>query len=205
MQGLVRVNTGTVYARHCFVPVLPAFHARYPDIEIELAVDDRRIDGIAQQADVTIRTGPLDDSALVARKLGEGRRIICASRAYLRRHGKPKTTEDLARHSCFRMTTAGRLGQWMMRTPGGAVPFSVKGWITVDSVDVMLDMVRQGMGIARLPSFIVKADLEAGRLVALMSEHHVADPVAVTALMPPGRQHLPRVRAIVDFLAERFA
>ena len=59
--------------------------------------------------------------------------------------------------------------------------------------------------IARLPSFIVKADLEAGRLVALMSEHHVADPVAVTALMPPGRQHLPRVRAIVDFLAERFA
>ena len=187
------------------MPVLPAFQACYPDIEIELAVDDRRIDVIAQQADVTIRTGPVDDSALVARKLGEGRRIICASRTYLRRHGKPKTAEDLARHSCFRMTTAGRLGQWMMRTPGGAVPFSVKGWITVDSVDVMLDMVRQGMGIARLPSFIVKADLEAGRLVALMSEHHVADPVAVTALMPPGRQHLPRVRAIVDFLAERFA
>ena len=204
-RGLVRVNAGTAYAKYCLVPALAAFHARYPEIEIELGIDDRRVDLVAQQIDVAIRTGPLDDSALVTRKLGDAERIICASRAYLKRHGKPKSPDDLARHSCLRMTAAGRLGEWWMRADDGLVPFKVKGWITCDSVDIMFDMVRQGIGIARLPSFLLRDDLKSGALVALMAEHHVADPFPVTALMPPGRQHLPRVRALVDHLAGRFA
>jgi DNA-binding transcriptional LysR family regulator len=203
-RGLVRLNAGTVYARHCLMPILGGFHARYPDIEIELGVDDRHVDLIAQQIDVAVRTGALADSTLVARKLGEGTRVICASRGYLRRHGRPRVPADLARHHCLRMTSAGRLGEWWMRHDGGLAPFRVKGWITCDSVDIMFDMVRQGIGIARLPSFLVRDHLKSGALVALMSEHHVAEPFPVTALMPPGRQHLPRVRALVDYLADRF-
>lgn len=91
-----------------------------------------------------------------------------------------------------------------MSTDGDIVAFKVKGWITINSVDLMYDMVRRGFGIARLPSFLVRDDLASGALVALMSEYHVADPFPVTALMPSGRQHLPRVRALVDYLADHF-
>jgi DNA-binding transcriptional LysR family regulator len=203
-RGLVRLNVGTAYAKHCLMPSLAGFHARYPDIEIELSIDDQHVDVIGRQIDVAIRTGALGESTLVTRKLGDADRIICASRAYLRRHGKPKSPKDLGRHSCLRMTAAGRLAEWWMRTEDGLVPFRVKGWITCDSVDIMFDMVRQGMGIARLPSFLVRDDLKSGALVALMTEHHVAAPFPITALMSPGRQHLPRVRALVDHLAEHF-
>ena len=203
-RGLVRLNAGTAYAKHGLLPILSGFHARYPDIEIELSIDDRRIDVIAQQIDVAIRTGSLNDSALIVRKLGEADRIICASRAYLRRQGKPTTMEDLARHTCLRMTAAGRLAEWSMRTTDGVAPFKVKGWITVNSVEIMYDMVRRGFGIARLPSFLVRDDLTSGALVALMTDCHVAEPFPVTALMPPGRQHLPRVRALVDYLADHY-
>jgi DNA-binding transcriptional LysR family regulator len=91
-----------------------------------------------------------------------------------------------------------------MRQAGGLVPFRVKGWITCDSVDIMFDMVRHGIGIARLPSFLVRDDVKSGARVALLAEHHVAEPFPVTALMPPGRQHLPRVRVLVDYLADHF-
>src|SRR4051812_20100371 len=99
-RGLVRLNVGTAYAKHGLMPLLAGFHARYPDIEIELGIDDRHVDVIAGQIDVAIRTGALGESTLITRKLGEADRIICASRAYLRRHGKPKSPKDLARHSC---------------------------------------------------------------------------------------------------------
>jgi DNA-binding transcriptional LysR family regulator len=203
-RGLVRLNAGTAYAKHCLLPLLPGFHARYPEIEIELGIDDRHVDVIAAQVDIAVRTGALADSTLVTRKLGEGARIICASRGYLRRHGRPRSPADLARHRCLRMTAAGRLGEWWMRQDGGLVPFRVKGWITCDSVDVMFDMVRHGIGIARLPSFLVRDDLKSGALIQLLAEHHVAEPFPVTALMPPGRQHLPRVRVLVDYLAAHF-
>lgn len=91
-----------------------------------------------------------------------------------------------------------------MHSEDSIAPFKVKGWITVDSVDLMFDMVRQGLGIARLPSFLIRDDLRSGELAALMSDYHVAEPFPVTALMPPGRQHLPRIRVLVDHLADRF-
>jgi DNA-binding transcriptional LysR family regulator len=80
------------------MPILSGFHARYPDIEIELGVDDRHVDLIAQQIDVAVRTGALGDSTLVARKLGEGTRVICASRGYLRRNGRQHRADDAGRH-----------------------------------------------------------------------------------------------------------
>lgn len=203
-KGLVRLNTGTAFAKHCLIPALPSFHERYPEIEIEIGIDDRRIDIVAQHLDVAIRTGPLDDTSLVARKLGEGHRVICASRDYLERHGVPQTPNDLQRHSCLRMTRAGPLAEWWMRGDEGLTPFKVKGWVSVDTVDLMSDMVRRGLGIARLPDFLVQADLDSGALVALMADLHVAEAFALTALMPPGRQHLPRVRALVDHLADHF-
>jgi DNA-binding transcriptional LysR family regulator len=202
-RGLVRVNTGSAFAKHKLIPALPDFRARFPEIEIELGIDDRRIDVIAQQVDVAIRSGPLGDSQLVARKIGEARRVVCASRAYVKRHGKPRSPEDLARHSCLVLAGHARLAEWPMRIGSAVSPVRVKAWMTCDSADVLLDLVRAGLGIARLSSFLMEDALASGAIVSLLTDHHVPEPVPSTALMPPGRQHLPRVRAFVDFLVER--
>ena len=202
-RGLVRVNTGSAFAKHRLIPVLPDFRARFPDIEIELGIDDRRIDVIAQQVDVAIRSGSLSDSQLVARKIGDARRVICASRGYIKRHGRPKSPEDLAHHSCLVLAGNARLAEWPMRQGTGVSLVKVKAWMTCDSADVLLDLVRADLGIARLSSFMMDDALASGSIVSLLVDHHVPEPLPTTALMPPGRQHLPRVRAFVDFLVER--
>ncbi|MEJ1160991.1 LysR family transcriptional regulator [Prosthecomicrobium sp. N25] len=201
-RGLVRVNTGTAFARHRLAPILPAFHERYPDVSIELSVADRRVDIIGEQIDVAIRTGPLDDSTLVARRLGSATRVITASPAYLARHGVPRTPADLARHTCLRLTGYSRLAEWPLRVGGTVVPVKVSGAVTSDSADAILDMTLAGLGISRLAGFILEDAIAAGRLVPLLVDHHVSEEVPITALMPPGRQALPRVRALVDFLVE---
>jgi DNA-binding transcriptional LysR family regulator len=204
-RGLIRVNTGTAFARHRLLPELPAFRERYPDVSIDLAIADRRIDLLAEQADVAIRTGDLGDSALVGRRIDAMRRIICASPAYLARHGTPREPSDLLRHQCLRLTGFARLAEWPFRTDGKVHALPVTGAITCDNAEMLLEMAVQGLGIARFGDFLAEEALADGRLVPVLTDRHVAEPSAITALMPPGRQHLPRVRVFVDFLIERAA
>lgn len=200
-RGLLKVNTGTAYAKHRLAPLLPAFQTRYPDISLELSIADRRIDVIGEQIDVAIRTGGSGDSSLITRRLGDMRRIICASPAYLARHGEPTVPADLARHNCLLLSGFARLAAWPMRTDGGITEMNVKGTVTCDSAELLLDMTLAGLGIARFGDFLAEEALARGDLVPLLVKHHVVEVQPISALMPPGRQHLPRVRAFVDFLA----
>jgi DNA-binding transcriptional LysR family regulator len=200
-KGLIRVNTGTAFAKHRLAPLLPAFQAAYPDIRLELSIADRRIDVIGEQVDVAIRTGYSDDSGLIARKIGEMRRVICASPAYVARHGAPRGPADLARHNCLLLTGFARLAEWPMRIDGRIINMTVSGSVTSDSAELLLDMTLAGLGVARFGDFLAEQALAEGRLVPLLVEHHVVEPSPISALTPPGRQGLPRVKAFVDFLA----
>jgi len=202
-RGLLRVNTSTAFARHRLVPRLGAFRARYPEVRLELSVNDRRVDLLAEQLDIAIRTGEVGDSPLVQRRLETDRRIICASPAYLARRGTPASPEDLAKHDCLLLHGLARLAEWPFRQGGRVVARPVAPALTCDTAEVMLDMALAGLGIVRLTGFMLRDALEAGRLVPLLEAEHVSEPVPITALMPPGRQHLPRVRAFLDTLAER--
>jgi DNA-binding transcriptional LysR family regulator len=202
-RGLLRVNTSTAFARHRLVPRLAGFHARYPDVVVELSVNDRRVDALAEQFDLVIRTGPVGDSSLVARKLEEGSRVICASPVYLARRGTPETPGDLARHDCLLLQGITRLSEWRFRENGRVFERSITPIMSCDTAEILLDMALAGLGIVRLASFMVQDALRARRLVPLLQDQHLPEPVPVTALMPPGRQHLPRVRAFLDFLAAR--
>jgi DNA-binding transcriptional LysR family regulator len=202
-RGLVRVNTGTAFGKHRLVRLLPEFRARYPEIEIDLSISDRRIDIVAEQIDVTVRVGPLSESTLIARRIGFVRRIITASPDYVARHGMPKKPADLLDHNCLLLTGFSRLAQWPMIADGVKSPLSVKGTITCDSADMLLDMAVAGLGIVRLGDFLGEDALADGRLVRLLDGQHDPDPSPITVLMLPGRQSLPRVRALVDFLAEK--
>jgi DNA-binding transcriptional LysR family regulator len=181
--------------------ITPAFQARFPEISLELSIADRRVGVIGEQVDVAIRTGGTGDSRLVTRRIGDMRRVICASPAYIARHGVPLVPADLARHNCMLLTGFARLADWPMRVDGKTIELEVKGTITCNSAELLFDMACAWLGIARFGDFLAEEALARGELVPLLVEHHVVEVQPISALMPPGRQHLPRVRAFVDFLA----
>lgn len=201
-KGTIRVSTGTAYAKHRLAPVLPKFRALYPEIDLIVSVADRRVDVIGEQMDVAIRTGPLADSSLVARQLGVARRVIAASPAYLARHGEPQQASDLAGHACLLITGFARLSEWPLMVDGKVTPVAVKPAVTCDNADILAEMAIAGLGIVRLGSFVIDDAIIDGRLKPLLVDSHVSEPVPITALMPPGRQNLPRVRAFIDFLLD---
>ncbi|QWG14260.1 LysR family transcriptional regulator [Bradyrhizobium sediminis] len=199
-RGHLRINTGTAFAKHRLAPLLPEFLKKYPDMTVELSVTDRRVDVVAEQVDVAIRVGPLGDTSLVTHRLGEVRRIIAASPAYLRRHGTPKQARDLLSHNCLHLRGFSRLAGWPMYVNGERVLLPVTGSMSSDSADLLLDLAVSGIGIVRLGDFLGEAALSAKQLVPLLETCHDDDPTPLNALMPPGRQNIPRVRAFVDFL-----
>ena len=202
-RGLVRINSGNAFARLRLVGWLPAFQAHYPDITLELTVSDQRGDPTFDQTDITIRVGPLADSGLVLVPLGTVSRIIAASPSYLAKHGTPQQPRDLLAHNCLLLSGFARLAKWPMFEGGKdrqGILLPVKGNITCDSADVLLDMALAGIGIARFGDFLAERAIADGRLVPLLTGSHNTDPTPISALVLPGRQSIPRVRAMVDFL-----
>lgn len=203
-RGLLKVTCSPAFANHQLVPLLTDFLARYPELEMNLHITGATVDLIMQDIDVAIRHGPLKDSSLVARKLGESSRIVCASPAYLERHGKPTKPADLAEHNCLYTPTSNVLNQWRFTRAGKEQLVEVSGSFTCDLVETLRDLALDGVGVVNLPDFIVTPDIEAGRLTALLNGYRSEQqPVHVVY---PHRQHLPtKVRAFVDFLAARYS
>jgi DNA-binding transcriptional LysR family regulator len=203
-RGRLRMNVGVGFASHVFVPALPRFFARYPEVELELAVEDRVIDVQKENVDICVRAGPPADISVVARKIFEVERVVCAAPEYLRRRGVPRTPEDLPRHSCIVVAGTFSRSQWAFETPSGRCLVEIGGGITANNADCVLQMVRMGLGIVRLNEFIVGEDLRQGRLVRVLPQFHCADPVPFHALYPHQRHRLPRVGAMLEFLVESF-
>ena len=202
-RGHLRISVGTAVAKQILGPALPVFLDRYPDITVELHASDRQVDLVAEQIDVAIRSGALGDSTLVARKVGEATRVICASPLYLEKHGTPRVPADLLQHNC--LTLPGPAwSQWPFHTHEGINRLAVSGTFTSDNADLLLDMAVAGLGVARLADFMVARALRDGALVRLLVDSHVPESFPLHALTVPGRHRAPRIRAFVDFLVEEF-
>ncbi|GAB5470161.1 MAG: LysR family transcriptional regulator [Rhodospirillales bacterium] len=204
-RGHLRVNSGTAFANHKLAALLPRFLERYPEVTLDLSVSDRRIDPLAAQVDVTIRVGALADSDLVAIRLGTVRRVIAASPCYLDRHGTPKTARDLAAHNCLLLSGFPKQALWPFVEEGKRIEVPVTGAVTSDSAEALLQAALAGVGIVRLGDFLGEVALAAGRLVPLLTDRHDDDPQPITALVAPGRQAIPRVRVLLDFLKAALA
>jgi DNA-binding transcriptional LysR family regulator len=202
VKGHLRVNCGTAFAHYKLAPILPEFLLRFPDVTIDVAVSDQRIDPMEEQIDVTIRVGSLQDSDLVVARLGTVKRIIAASPGYLERRGFPKTPADLKNHNCLLLTGFAGQALWPMISDGVVEKVAVSGSVSSDSADTLLKMAIAGVGIIRLGDFLGEPALADGRLIKLLEGQHDPDPKPLSALMLPGRQNIPRVRAFVDFLKE---
>jgi DNA-binding transcriptional LysR family regulator len=198
---------------HQLTPVLPEFCARYPDVDLELTVNDRRIDlarvDIEEGADIVLRPGSIQgmggDTVIVARTLCNLERVICAAPDYLQAHGAPRTPEELAGHNCIRLLEHAELARWPFEGPTGVRTIEVSGRHTANNAETMLQLALAGLGIIRLVDVMLGAALASGRLVPVLADCHHVEPVPLHVLMPRDRHRLPKVTAMVDFLFEKFA
>jgi DNA-binding transcriptional LysR family regulator len=202
-RGHLRVHAFPVVAVHHLVPVLPDFLKRYPQITFDFLVTNRIVDILGENVDISLRMGALDDSALVARKIVDLSRIVCASPAYLARHGRPVRPADLAQHSCLTLSRNPGATTWPFRHAGELVQIDVKGTVSADSADMLLKLAIEGAGILRISEHVVAEAIAKGQLEPLLQDVQDPEKYPLWALLPPGRHQAPKIRAFLDFLIER--
>jgi DNA-binding transcriptional LysR family regulator len=207
VRGVVRVTASVAYGQTVLVPLLPALHAAHPALEVDLLLSDAVVDLVSQHIDVALRLGPAVDSSLVGMRLRSVRHRVCASPAYLRRHGRPRTPADLARCDCLRFALPGYRTQWTLREREGQTEVvAVRGWLVMSTALALHRATLDGLGPALLGDWLVDGDIAAGRLIDLFPEHEVTATNFDSAvwLLYASRDHTPqRVRAFVDFVKGR--
>ncbi len=200
-RGRLRVSLPVAYGRLVAAPALLALAEENPGLELDLSFSDRFVDLVGEGLDLAVRIGELSDSSLVARRLGDARRMVCAAPAYLARRGVPQRPADLAVHDGLLYAHQTHGPAWRF---AGGVAVQVRGRVRSDSGDALRAAALAGLGVAWLPDFYVAADLAAGRLVAVLEEHR-AEPLGVWAVYPHRRHLSAKVRLAVDRLAEAAA
>jgi DNA-binding transcriptional LysR family regulator len=201
-RGILRVALPASFGNQHVAPLVPKFAERYPDVQLALSLSDRNVNVIEEGFDLAIRIADLADSSLAARKLAPNRRVVCASPAYLRRHGAPRSPEELASHNCLATDFT---MNWDYRGPDGK-PGSVRvnGRYACDNWEVLREWALAGLGVALKSTWDVRRHLEDGSLVSLLPGYTFATDVAIYAVYPH-RRHLPaKTRAFIEFLAESF-
>jgi DNA-binding transcriptional LysR family regulator len=203
-RGRLRVSCFTAFALHQLIPVMPDFRLRYPEIEIDLAVSDRVIDLLAENIDVGIRTGQVEDPSLVTRKIADIRRGLFASPKYLRQRGTPLTPEDLRNHDCIDLRIFSSANRWHFQVDGNERAIEVASHFRIDNGEAALRFAILGGGILQVADLVAAEALRDGRLKQVLIDHYVASSIPLSAVYPLGRHRMPKVCAFLDFLVERF-
>lgn len=201
-KGRLRVSLPLVSG--LVLPVLADFMRAYPAVELDLSFTDRMVDVVEEGYDAVVRTGELLDSRLSSRQLGSFATVIVGSPAYFAQHGVPQRPADLAGHPCmhYRFPNSGKLEVWpLLREAGEAEPRLPTSMIC-DNAETRVWFALQGLGIACLPAFAVRAELAAGTLRTVLDDY-VDRTITFRLLWPSGRHLTPRLRAFIDFMAER--
>lgn len=202
-KGILKVNAPMSFGALYLAPAVAEFMALYPDLKIELTLNDRFIDPIEEGVDVTIRIAMLQDSSLIARKLAPARLATVAAPSYLKRHGEPKQPEHLAAHTClaYGHSTAGQ--RWHLMRDGATITVPVTSRLCSNNGDVLRAAALAGAGIAQLPTFLVGPDIAAKRLRVVLAKFPPKE-LAIYALYAPNRYLAAKTRVFIDFLAKRF-
>jgi len=202
-RGRLKVNAPMSFGLlHLGLPIID-FMARYPEVKVQLVMNDRLVDMIDGGFDIGIRIGALADSSLIARRIAPARRVVCASPDYIAMHGEPAHPDDLRRHICLNYGHLDSNARWTFTGPEGDVTVPVEGALCVNNGDILCQAAAQGRGIVTMPTFIAGADLRAGRLVPIMAPWSLATQ-DIYVIYPPHRYLSAKVRVFIDFLAERF-
>lgn len=202
--GLVKVTAVPAFATRHVLPALGDFHRKHPKIQVKLFCSNRTVELSDEGFDVGIRVSFAPAPHLVARKLAVNRSVLCASPAYLERHGMPRRLEDLRRHQCVLFPALAPKGVWTFRHDGRRSTVQVGGAFETDEMDAVRAAVVAGLGISPLPVYMVADALREGQLIPLLRKYRIAPESAIYLVYPPNRTLASRVRALIDFLVERF-
>ena len=203
-RGLLRLHCGSAFGMHQLAPVIPRFQELHPEVEIDITISDQPLGTMEEGVDLAIRIGPLDESSMVARRICNLERVICASPAYLERRGTPHTPDDLQQHNCLWITSLPALRRWPFDTDDGIRVVHVGGNIAANNAETVLQLAVAGVGITRLTDVIVGDAIRRGELLPILTDWHHVEPVPLFATYPSGRNLSPKVRAMVDFLVAEF-
>ncbi|MEM9168570.1 MAG: LysR family transcriptional regulator [Pseudomonadota bacterium] len=203
-QGDLRVNAPMSFGTMHLAPAIADFMRAYPKLTVSMALTDRQVDPVAEGFDVTVRIGaPVETSALIDHQIGGIRRVVCASPDYLSANGRPTTPSDLAGHDCLYYGASPGQAIWRLTKDDVAYETRIRARMTADNGEALLAAAVAGLGLALLPTFIVGADLQAGRLVTVLDDY-APPPIELCLIYPPNRHLSPRLRAFVAFMYDRF-
>lgn len=202
-RGKLRVDMSPSLARRVVLPAITDFQECYPDIDLILTLGDRPVDLVQEGVDCVLRAGtPASSAVLVARRVGSFEWITCASSAYLKKHGEPKTLEDLKSHRLVQFL-AGRTGRsvdWRFLIDGEERTVNVSGNLAVNDTDAYVTCGLEGLGLIRIANFIAQPYLRDGRLVDILRTYE--SPEVPLSIMYPQNRHLsPTVRAFVSWVS----
>ena len=197
-SGLLRVTASTPFGRTQIAPMLPDFLRRNPEVQVDLLLSDRVVDIVAGGIDLAIRIAPLRDNTLVARRLADSRRVLCAAPAYLADHPAPTQLADLADHQC--LPISGNL-HWSFQHAGREVQQRISGRFSSNSAEAVHEACLGGLGIGLLALWYVQPELDSGQLVELPLTNAAPSALDIWAVYPTARMVPPKVRAFIEALS----
>jgi len=199
-KGRLRVNAPVSFGLRYLSELIPTFMDTYPNLSVELTLNDRYVDLVEEGYDLAVRIGRLKDSSLRARALATCRMIACASPAYLEKHGRPQAPSNLEAHACLTYLYAPERGVWRFTDDANEeIAVRVAGPFQANNGDVLVTAGVEGKGVLLQPAFLVADEMRDGRLERILPDWSAGD-LAVSAVLPPGRQATPKVRAFLDHL-----
>lgn len=204
VRGTLRLNAPVSFGIREIAPLLPELSRRHPGLTVDLGLNDRYVDLIEEGWDLVIRIGTLADSSMIARRLAPCRMIVCAAPTYITAHGRPRKIADLGRHVCLGYTLSRAVGadKWSFGSDGRAT-VAIKGSLKANNGDALVAAAIAGQGIIYQPTFHVAHEIAAGLLVPLKLDHDPIELDGIYAVYPADRRPPAKVRATIDFLAER--
>ncbi len=198
-RGVLRVSASVAFGTLHVAPALATFLSHHPELKIDLSITDRWVNLAEEGYDVAIHVTGDPQPNLVARPLAPVRRRLCATPAYFRRKGIPRTPPDLVGHDCLDYTRSGEPGLWRFTGPAGEISVPVSGPLRVDDDEALSQAVLGGLGVGLLPTFIIGKDLQSGSLQAVLSEYIPVERQVYAMYLPT--RHLPnKVRVFIDFM-----
>lgn len=204
-QGLLHVATTVAFGKSQLLPALPNFLDANPEIEIDLEFNDRPIDVSETPVDVAIQFAEqIEDQGLIGKKLAVNRRIICASPSYVSRYGRPKGPAELASHNFLRLSTVEKWNDWVDEVCGNDNRATTQSNFTANSTDAIYHAAMAGLGVARLPTYLIAEDLATGRLINLLPELEDSSS-NIYAVYSMRRNMSPKVRVFLNYLGTQFA
>lgn len=203
-RGTLRINSALSFGQRYLGPVVSEYGAAYPDVTLEIALDDRRVDILEEAFDLAIRIGALEDSSLIARRFANVRRLCAAAPSYLEKNGTPQHPRDLKKHNCLIFGRGGWLEPWQVNGADGEMLIDCGGNLFCNNGDLILAAAVEGAGIISMPDFIVWDSVKDGRLVPVL-EDYVFPEMGVYAVYAPSRHLSAKIRTFVDHLVKNFA